>query len=577
VLTTRQIANRPDGFAVALGGLAVIPAGFLAIATAAIAGGPIAVAALGGVVGVPIAAAMAESRAKRRRAERRAAEDQDAEAAMWLAYLWQFDQELHHAVTVLNTPEAAYGLWSSVGLAITPDQSRAAMPILIEGDDDFGIWRLPSGNARARFRMLVGQSHADFATALDELAHGLRVDSVRIHSADRSVIELDLKVRDPLAGMNVSQLLDPATRERIAVAAKRAGTPAELTRALTAACRGARLTVPVDGLSCTDDIPLLISETGEWITVNLAAGAHGGIQGASRSGKSIFLNSLLAWASLMRDVRVVIIDPNSAAVAPWWRTAYLACNSNDPAEATKILAQVNKELKAREHLFWEGRTDRITEFSPEVPLYLVVIDEVPEYAGDKNFQAELKRFGAQSAKFGGRGYPAGQKLDENSLSTATRANLFDRFCFRVESRHDMAHLFENTPELMAAGYTAVDESMPQGTAIVRTRSHPETTRGRAVYMPTEACWIISDAIVAVRGEVRPLPGSTPARSTQASAPAPGAPAASQVPATAPQDTASPAPVRLPKLPTALRAPRAESEQEPERTVIPFPAQDTGTE
>jgi hypothetical protein len=575
VLTTaQQITRKPDVMAIAIAGAVLAPAAFLAIATAAIAGGPIAVAALGAVVGTPIAAAAGQSRAKRRRAERQAAADEDAADADWWGYLDQFHPALHHAVTVLNTEQPAYQLWSSVGLANAPRPGvPAEIPCLIEGYDDYGIWPLPSGNARARFRMLVGQSRQDFANVLDELAHGLRVSSAAIHSADRSVIEIEFKVVDPLAGMNVSGLLDYATGERIKAATKAATTPAEMARALTAACQGARLTVPVDGLSCTQDVYCGPGESGEPVTINLAAGAHGAVQGAARSGKSVFLNSLLAFGSLCRDVRVVIIDPNTALAAPWWRTAYAVCTGTDAEEAIAVLRQVNRELRARDHLFWSGRTDRITEFSPDVPLYLVVIDEVAEYAGNRDFQAELAKAAAQLPKYGGRLYLAGQKLGENCLSTTTRANLFDRFCFRVESRHDMAHLFENTPELETKGLSAVDESMPQGMAIVRTRKNPETTRMRSVYLPTEACWVISDAIVAARGEVRPLPSADTDRpAAQSSAPATG-----QAPAPATQDApASPAPVRLPKLPTALR-PRAEAEQEPERTVIPFPAQDTGTQ
>ncbi|WP_280462859.1 FtsK/SpoIIIE domain-containing protein [Nocardia carnea] len=436
---------------------------------------------------------------QKRQRERRAVEHAAAELAAQRA---PFLPEVHYALDRLQGGWHTASLWASVGLGVLPatNVDPGMYPRFIDAE--------PTAiGARVRLAILDGHAAHRFASKRDELANGLRVAAVRVIEARDQVVTLDLQVRQPLEEINVSPLLDAHTAEQVKAIARADMSDRDKSEALKALARTARITVRPDSLVADMPAPLMMSEFGNAVVVNLATGAHGAVQGASRSGKSIFLNNLLAFASLMRDVRVVIIDPNTATCAPWWRTAYLVTDSDDPREATAILAQVNKELKERSAEFWASRTDRISAFSPEMPLYLVVIDEVPEYAKDKDFQAELKKFGAQSAKFGGRGYPSGQKLGEDSLSTATRANLFDRWCFRVESRNDMGHLFENFPALEAQGLTAVDGKMSQGTALVRTRSHPEVCRARAYYLPTELCWAISDAIVAVRGEVRPLPGT----------------------------------------------------------------------
>lgn len=497
----------------------------------------------------------------------------------WAAWLGQFPPSLHRVIWRLSDPMQAMALWSDLGLGRMPNQAKGdpgAAPAVLEWHNpgpgkvpDRGIWPTRTG-IRVRLTMLPGQEPKFFADRLGQMRTSFDVPDVRVVGSDGQQLVLELKVYDPLTELNVSHLIDPEARARIVAAVRAGGTPAEQSMRLTEACRGARLTIPVGALSCTDDIPLMMSETGEWITINLAAGGHGAIQGATRSGKSITINSLLAWAALMRDVRVVIIDPNTAAVAPWWRTAHLVYDGTDPEAATEILDQVYDELAARKALFWQQRSDKITQFSPETPLYLIVVDEVAEFAKDAKFQAALKRVGAQVAKFGGRLYPAGQKLDTDSISMGTRANLFDRICHRVESRHEFAHLFENAPALEAAGLTAVDETMPQGVAIVRTRSHPATCRARSVFLPTEACWAISDAIVAARGEVRPLPGTEPA--------APAAlPAATDSNAPAIEAPATVTTLDLPD-PTAIkREPRSLPTELPDsitkRTVIPF---DRGT-
>ncbi|MBT3156825.1 hypothetical protein KQH42_05115 [Streptomyces sp. CHA1] len=115
----------------------------------------------------------------------------------------------------------------------------------------------------------------------------------------------------------------------------------------------------------TDDVLLGWDEDGTPIVLNLAYSAHALVAGLTRSGKSITVNTLLAYASLMRDVRLIVIDPNLGAVAPWWRTAYKVSDAIHPDEPTEILRWVREEMQRRERLFWSGRTDRITEFSPE--------------------------------------------------------------------------------------------------------------------------------------------------------------------------------------------------------------------
>ncbi|WP_053648263.1 MULTISPECIES: FtsK/SpoIIIE domain-containing protein [unclassified Streptomyces] len=66
----------------------------------------------------------------------------------------------------------------------------------------------------------------------------------------------------------------------------------------------------------TDDVLLGWDEDGTPIVLNLAYSAHALVAGLTRSGKSITVNTLLAYASLMRDVRLIVIDPNLGAVAP---------------------------------------------------------------------------------------------------------------------------------------------------------------------------------------------------------------------------------------------------------------------
>ena len=256
------------------------------------------------------------------------------------------------------------------------------------------------------------------------------------------------------------------------------------------------------------DILIGYTEDGEEVIVNLAKGTHGAIQGVTRSGKSITVNTILAHAALMPDVQSVIIDPNLGAVAPWWRTAHTVSADVDPTGPTEILRAVRAELERRQGVFWAQRTDKITKFTPDMPLILLVIDEVSNYTnwGDKKkadaFRAELQALVSQGHKFGLRVWLLGQKLEAAVLNTATRTNITTRISHRVDTVDDFLHLFPDGRDLEV---TAASRTIPQGVGIASVPGLVEPSRMRSVLLPTEHCWTISDAIVETWGEVRPLP------------------------------------------------------------------------
>lgn len=268
-------------------------------------------------------------------------------------------------------------------------------------------------------------------------------------------------------------------------------------------------TVRPGQLSSTSSIHLAMDQHGQPIEVTLATSAHGLLAGVTRSGKSITVNTLLASASLMRDVRMVIIDPNLAAAAPWWRTAHRVSSDQHPSEATELLAEVRAEMETRQGLFWNGRTDQLTDFDEDLPLYLVVIDEVTNYTrhADKKaaeaFQAELLGLASQGAKFGVRLWLIAQKPSADVVPTAVRTNLTSRVCHRVDTTEDFVHLFPDGRQL---GISAADREMPKGVSIAHVSGMRAPVRAKSVYLPTEACWTISDALVDAGYQVRDLPG-----------------------------------------------------------------------
>lgn len=165
-------------------------------------------------------------------------------------------------------------------------------------------------------------------------------------------------------------------------------------------------------------------------------------------------------------------------------------------------------MQRRERLFWSERTDRITDFSPELPLLLVVIDEVANYTrhpdrkARERFEAELLAIASQGAKFGIRLWLLTQKPSADVLTTAVRTNLSAPICHRIDTVEDFLHLFPDGREL---DITAADRTMPQGVSIASVGDMRTPVRLRSVYLPTEACWQINDLMCVEGLKVRELP------------------------------------------------------------------------
>lgn len=261
-------------------------------------------------------------------------------------------------------------------------------------------------------------------------------------------------------------------------------------------------------LSPDHPILLMVDEDGERLEVTLSDMAHVLIAGVTRSGKSITVNNLLSACSLMHSVRLRIIDANLGTVAPWWRTAHTVCDDIDLGRPTEILQEVREEMEKRKALFWQLRTDKLTQFTPDLPIEVLVIDELANYAKhpDKKkrelFLAELLAVASQGHKFGVRIVLITQKPEADILPTSIRTNLSARICHRVDTVEDFKHAFPGAADM---DITAADRSMPAGVAIAQLLGMRTAVRARSVFTPSQACWSISDAICAQSGQLRALP------------------------------------------------------------------------
>ena len=83
-----------------------------------------------------------------------------------------------------------------------------------------------------------------------------------------------------------------------------------------------------------------------------------------------------------------------------------------------------------------------------------------------------------------------------------RTNLSARICHRVDTVEDFLHLFPDGRDLEVS---AADRELPAGVAVAAIGAMRTPVRMRSVYLPTEACWRISEALCQAGQQVRDLP------------------------------------------------------------------------
>jgi len=182
-----------------------------------------------------------------------------------------------------------------------------------------------------------------------------------------------------------------------------------------------------------------VDENGRWIDIRLDTMAHGLIAGATRSGKSVATYSLMTHVLRMGPAaRLLVADPNDTTIAPFEDKVAWSTSSTKPGAVTAMLKWLREEMDRRKVLMRDLRTDAIRNFSEDLPLIVVIIDEAANYLRHADAKArdllrgELLAVVSQGAKYGIRLILITQRPDSQILDTATRAQLSFRISFRLE-------------------------------------------------------------------------------------------------------------------------------------------------
>lgn len=192
---------------------------------------------------------------------------------------------------------------------------------------------------------------------------------------------------------------------------------------------------------------------GQDILFDPFAAAHTLLTGNTRSGKSVQLYGMLAQLDGL-PVKVCGIDPSGIVFNALgdklggsdWRVSTL----KDPEKTVSVMGGIVAEMDSRIKQLLQNRLDKITEFSPEKPALIVVLEEYPgtlsalhsldQASGVKvaersetKVRAAIQRLALEGAKAGIFLWLVAQRADASLLTGVLRSQLTQRFSFRQDA------------------------------------------------------------------------------------------------------------------------------------------------
>lgn len=211
------------------------------------------------------------------------------------------------------------------------------------------------------------------------------------------------------------------------------------------------------------------------------------VQGQTRSGKSIFLYSLLSQAIREPDIEVAGVDPSGITLRPL-PGRWVANGLADPERIVYRLTELVAEMDARlARMPWDRD---ILPTDTDTPVVVIVLDEYPALLraldGLKSPKSDpgkvvrtlVARMLAESHKVGFRVVLCAQRAEAQIVGSAERAQCAGRLSFRVDSADSVKLLHPDADDLAVEHTTS-----PPGIAILSWPGRP-VSRLRTPYIGT---------------------------------------------------------------------------------------------
>ena len=191
---------------------------------------------------------------------------------------------------------------------------------------------------------------------------------------------------------------------------------------------------------------------GNPVTLDLRKMPHGLIAGATGSGKSVCINSILVsllYKSAPHELKLMLIDPKMVELAPFNHIPHLVSPViTDVKAATESLKWAVDEMERRYQLFMHSGTRDITRynklcdenkmFAQKLPYLLIVIDELADLMmmSPADVELAISRLAQKARACGIHLILATQRPSVDVITGTLKSNIPTRIAFAVSSSVD---------------------------------------------------------------------------------------------------------------------------------------------
>lgn len=199
--------------------------------------------------------------------------------------------------------------------------------------------------------------------------------------------------------------------------------------------------------------------TGKPVTIDLRKMPHGLIAGATGSGKSVCINSLLIsllYKSSPHELKLMLIDPKVVELAPFNHIPHLVSPViTDVKAATAALKWAVEEMERRYQLFAEvgvrdlPRYNAVAEskgqYSLKLPYILIVIDELADLMmmSPADVEEAICRIAQKARACGIHLIVATQRPSVDVITGLIKSNIPTRIAFAVSSQIDSRTILDS--------------------------------------------------------------------------------------------------------------------------------------
>ena len=205
-------------------------------------------------------------------------------------------------------------------------------------------------------------------------------------------------------------------------------------------------------------VALGVDIDGENIYIDIAKMPHGLIAGATNSGKSVCVNTILVSLLLKNtpeDLKLILIDPKMVELTPYNELPHLITPViTDAKVAAQALAWAVDEMERRYQRFAQSRSKDIRSFNENVqrglinqqkmPYLVVVIDELADLmiAASHDVEDAIQRLTQKARAAGIHLLVATQRPTTDVVKGTIKSNIPTRIAFKVSSFVDSTTILD---------------------------------------------------------------------------------------------------------------------------------------